>query len=308
MMPELYLGLLTAEMQRCLLLRVHKGSIRSFQPDRDMKGLKMEIITDTQQPDFVFLNLVLLNQHAPEIFDILIQDIINTISPFTEERKIFKSFVERVETWRILFEKTGPEALSPEEQQGLYGELYFLRKWIINNSEDQEHCVNAWSGVDKDLRDFQTGGYAIEVKTTRGNNHQKVHIHGERQLDVSRLKALWLYHLSLEVQQRNGESLNQLTDSILKLLKENILALTAFKSRLLRGGYFTSHRVFYENTGYQLRQEMFYAVKDDFPRIEESMVPRGVGDVSYSIILSDCTAYIVSESSIFETTKTEWQK
>ena len=298
---EVFLGLLTAERERCLLLRVNAGILKSSQPDRSLRGLKIEKIADPLQPDSVFLTLILLNPHAQEIFDTLIQDIINKVMPLADEKRILKTFIERIDTWRSLFEKPDPETLSTEARQGLYGELYFLRKWILNSPEDKSRCVYAWLGVDKDLRDFQSGNWAIEVKTTRGNNHQKIQVASERQLDPSLLDKLWLYHLSLEVQQKNGENLNQIVDAVIELLKEDVPLVTELKSRLLKGGYFTIHRPFYEDSGYQLRSEAFYIIKDNFPRLEERMIPKGVGDVKYTIILSDYSEYIVNESLVFET-------
>jgi hypothetical protein len=300
---QLYLGLLTSEKQRCLLLRVKNTGIKSFPVDKNLKGLKVEKISDPHQQDAVFLNLILLNQYSQEVFNVLIQDIINKISPLTDEKHILKFFVARIETWRMLFEKTDQDALSAEAQQGLYGELFFLRKWILVSGEEKDRCVQAWLGIDNDLRDFQIGQWAIEVKTTRGNNHQKIHINSERQLDTSKLDQLWLYHLSLEIQQQNGETLNQIVDSMCELLMEDALVLTEFKSKLLRGGYLLSHKSFYESRGYQIREETFYTVKDNFPRIEESQVPNGVGDVKYSIILSEYSRFIINESIVFEIIK-----
>jgi hypothetical protein len=65
------------------------------------------------------------------------------------------------------------------------------------------------------------------------------------------------------------------------------------KSKLLEGGYFKDHKNLYE-TGYALRQEAFYKVEGDFPRIEERDIRNGIGDVKYSIILSQCSSFVLS--------------
>ncbi len=298
---EIYLGLRSFDsvQERCLLLKVRTTELKNFRYERKLKGLKLDKISDEQE-GFAFLNLILLNPHAQEIFDVLIEDIVRNISSEVNQRQILKSLIDRIEAWRMLFDETVSENLSTEEQQGLYGELYFLRKLIIQGQQGKKFCVTTWLGSDKELRDFQSRDCAVEVKTTRGNNHQKILINSERQLDASRLSNLWLFHISLEVQRQNGETLNAMVDSLIEILKVDTAALSEFKAKLIRARYFAAHRNTYEDYGYQQRKETFYKVEGKFPRIEESIVPSGVGDVRYSIILSDYSEYIVNETLVFE--------
>ena len=69
------------------------------------------------------------------------------------------------------------------------------------------------------------------------------------------------------------------------------------------GGYFEEHRDLYNETGYQIRQESIYNVKDGFPRLEEKDIPKGVGDVKYTIILSDASNYIIEAETLFNAIK-----
>ena len=156
-------------------------------------------------------------------------------------------------------------------------------------------------GPENAIRDFQLSDWALEVKTTHGNNHQKVQVSSERQLDTANLKSLILFHISLEAQQQNGEKLNNIVDEIIVLLNRDIASQIKFRSKLLQAGYFNRHRQLYEYTGYQIRQENYYLVNNEFPRIEENDIRSGVGDVKYSIIISEYTNYIITESSVFET-------
>jgi hypothetical protein len=192
--------------------------------------------------------------------------------------------------------------LKPEEQRGLFGELYFLRMFLQANN-DFLSVVSTWTGPEKQLRDFQSASWAVEVKTTHGNNHQKVHISSERQLDTTNLENLFLYHISLEQQQNSGETLNDIVDSVTDILRAETIALNKFKSKIYEVGYFDLQRNLYETIGYHIRQDVFYKVKNDFPRIEENDIRIGVGDVKYSIILSQCTPFVISETEVFDTVK-----
>ena len=148
-----------------------------------------------------------------------------------------KEILNRFEKWKSLFSKIGLQGLTPEEQRGLFGELYFLRKYLQGNSNFLE-VVNTWIGTEREVRDFQSGTWAVEVKTTHGNNHQKVHISSERQLDTTNLDNLFLYHISLEQMQNSGESLNDIVASVLECLQSDALALNKFKSKIYEVGYF----------------------------------------------------------------------
>jgi hypothetical protein len=161
--------------------------------------------------------------------------------------------------------------------------------------------LNTWIGTTGEVRDFQMNHWALEVKTTHGNNHQKIQISSERQLDNTHIDKLFLYHLSLEKVQESGESLNQIITSICTILDVDVIALNRFKSKLYEAGFFERHQDLYETTGYFIRKDIFYSVENEFPRIQENEVRSGVGDVKYSIIVSLCESFIQTEQSVFET-------
>jgi hypothetical protein len=161
--------------------------------------------------------------------------------------------------------------------------------------------LNTWVGTTGEVRDFQMNNWALEVKTTHGNNHQKIQISSERQLDTTHIDKLFLYHLSLEKVQESGESLNQIITSIYAILEVDAIALNRFKSKLYEAGYFEQHQDLYETTGYFIRKDIFYNVENEFPRIQENEIRSGVGDVKYSIIVSQCESFIQTEQSVFET-------
>lgn len=110
-----------------------------------------------------------------------------------------------------------------------------------------------------------------------------------------------MYHISLEQQQNSGETLNDIVDSIINILSTEIIALNKFKNKIYEVGYFDLQRNLYDSIGYYIRQDVFYKVEKDFPRIEENDLRIGVGDVKYSIILSQCESFSICESEVFDT-------
>lgn len=167
-------------------------------------------------------------------------------------------------------------------------------RFFLTNYSDKNYCVKSWLGPENSIQDFQYANWAVEVKTTHGNNHQKIHITSERQLDDSIIEKIFLFHLSLDVRVGNGETLNSLIDEVSELLKDNTIASNLFKLKLLESGYFDIHRPLYEEKGYTIRQENIYRVTGNFPRITENQIPIGVGDVKYSIVLSESEEWRIS--------------
>lgn len=298
---DLYLGLRTPENYRLLAVRVPLAAGTEFNFRYELRGLKFEKAYDSDNSDFILLNLILVEEQFKDIFDAIVFDITSNLLVISEVKYLLKEFSNRLIKWQSIFERFNPVGLTSEQQRGLYGELFFLRKFLQTNS-DLANVINSWVGSEKQIRDFQSGTWSVEVKTTHGNNHQKVHISSERQLDTSNIENLFLYHISLEVRQQSGETLNQIIDSILGILIDDFAALNNFKNKLLQACFFEYHRHLYESIGYFIRQEIFYKIEKEFPRIEEKDIRNGVGDVKYSIILSQCSAFIKSEQEIFKTT------
>lgn len=297
---EAYLGLKYPENYRMLILRTPFATGKDFNFKYEFKGLKFEKVYDPDNSSFILLNLVLVDKTFKDVFDSLILDVLNDIINETEIKVILRNYTNRLVKWQSLFEKFNEQGLSAESQRGLFGELFFIRKFLQNNPNFL-NVLDSWLGPEKGIRDFESEKCSVEVKTTSGNNHQKISISSERQLDTSNLQHLFLYHLSLEVRQQSGETLNQIVDSIQDILGSDFTALNRFKSKLLAGGYFDHHRQFYENPGYFIRDEAFYRVENNFPRIEEKDVRNGVSDVKYSIIVSGCSGFVVPEQEVFQT-------
>lgn len=298
-LPDVFIGLRKDEQQKCIAIRLNKDKSIDLSIYSNLKDIKPEFRSDTKDSSKIYLLIILLNSQHTDVFATLCEDLISRVTEMNDQGKVVKELLNRLEKWKSLFDKAYEDGLSKEEQRGLYGELYFLRKWI-NNSGNFALCIKSWVGPEKAIRDFQISDWALEVKTTHGNNHQKVQINSERQLDTTNLHSLFLLHLSLEVQQKNGETLNQITDHVIELLSNDIASQSKFKAKLLEAGYFNTHRTYYENVGYQIRGENFYNVNNHFPRIEENDIRNGVGDVKYSIILAEYTEYLIEETNLLE--------
>ena len=296
--PDVFVALKAPEKLRCISFRISS----SFNFDTDQlnkfREIKLEVLNDTKDINKQFLLILLLNAQHKDIFSTLCQDLVCGVSEIIHENVLIDNLVERLIKWQSLFEKLGSQGLSDNAQRGLFGELFFLRKYL-SSSLDCVKCIDNWKGPEKAIQDFQYSNWAVEVKTTHGKNHQKIHVSSERQLDDSIIPNIFLFHISLDVRMDYGETLNFIIEDVINIISKNSLATNHFKSKLIESGYFDIHKKLYDNIGYTIRHENIYSVIGDFPRITEKQIPIGVGDVKYSIILSESESWKIDEYNLF---------
>lgn len=297
--PEVFIAMQVPEKLFCIAASINSEINIKLSNYLNLQEIQLEVFPDINHSNKNILLFKLLNNQHKDIFAILCEDLILCIANETNEKKLVTSLLNRFEKWKSLFNKIGLQGLSIEEQHGLYGELFFLRKFLQNNA-DHANVLNSWVGPEKEIRDFQNGNWGVEIKTTQTNNQQKVHISSERQLDASNLVNLFLYHISIDVRQNTGETLIDIIDSIAEILNSDFPTLNRFKSKLFEAGFFDQHKDLYSNTGYFIRQDFFYKVENEFPRIEEAEIRNGVGDVKYSIVISQCTEFKRTEEYVFK--------
>jgi hypothetical protein len=297
---ELYIYAVFQNPERhCGIALSFDKSIRiDVSPFSNLRDLQVVLTHDNSFLNNNLLVIKLLHYQSRDIFAVMCENMIQSVLSLRSEKQVVRTIINQLEKWQALFEKLKGEGLTPSEQQGLYGEIHFLQKFIAR--QDAVAALNSWVGTDREVRDFQYNDWAVEVKTTTGNNHQKVSISSERQLDETLLENLFLFHLSVEAAKKNGESLNAKVNSIRETLQDNVSALNVFNNKLLEVGYFEKHTHLYEEKCYQIRDENYYKIDGDFPRIKEKEIRNGVGDVKYSIILSQCNEYLVTENTVFD--------
>lgn len=297
--PDVYVALKAPERLRCIAAHLSNSFEFDTRAWNKFRDIKIERLPDEKNKNKQFLVVMLLSNQHKDVFSTLCEDLLQKIADVTEESSLVQELITRLEKWHLLFEKLGRQGLSDEAQRGLYGELFFLRKFL-KKSTVAEYCINSWRGAEKAVQDFQYSDWAVETKTTSGKNQQKLQIASERQLDTSLVPKIYLTHLSLEVRENHGETLNDIVEELSDILSQSPAALSVFKLKLLEAGYFSHHYDEYEETGYSIRQENTYRITDDFPRITESMIPAGVGDVRYSLIISANESWLIDEKQLFD--------
>lgn len=251
-------------------------------------------------PGTLTLAVVLRETTFADVFDVVMNDIVRRLETCESEAEAMEGIVERVLLWQAFLEKQGDRGLSREAQVGLYGELWFMRRYLAQFIR-WPRAIGAWTGPSGSNQDFQVANVAFEVKTTTANQHQRLLVSSERQLDTTGLEHLFLVHLSLDARQGTGETLPDIVADIRRLASSHPLALANLTDRLLGIGYVAEMADRYRDTGYTEREHHLLRVAADFPRIVESDLRRGVGDVHYSISVAECLSHAVSAYEVART-------
>ena len=284
---HIYVGMETSGMRLGILLRLSSGKSIKLPRRPRIKGLELLIVVND---GISYLGVVLKEQRFTDVFAALGEDLLRRVEGIEDETVRLNAFVGQLTRWQK-FLAVPMEGLGESAQQGLWGELYFLREHLLDMVGNQS--VLGWKGAVKAHQDFQFTGVGIEIKTTLAKQPQNVRITSERQLDTCTCPLIFLHVISMESRDNDGESLPMLIKSLRCRLAEDDALLESLEDGLLAVGYLDCHVSRYQDTGYLVRAESTFAVKQRFPCLTEKNMPKGVGDVNYGLNLGACTPFSI---------------
>lgn len=200
--------------------------------------------------------------------------------------------------WQRFWSGVPRNLMSKEAQLGLFGELYFLSKWLLP-STGVHQSVAMWRGPMGARNDFETVGLSVEVKTSGRVDGSHV-VNGLEQLLDSKDCALLLFSLIVREEASATESMPMLVRELRESMSQEHSALVLFESALLAAGYEDAHEAEYEKVRLRVRGQALYRVTGDFPRLTPSFlrggVPAGISNVTYELRLDAAGAWLLSES------------
>jgi len=292
----IYIGLRQPDRTRVFILQSPKECAPLSDAIPESKGFKYEVLFtgDEVHNDFVSIILSASGQEYNDVFISIAEDLFSKLKGLQNNYEIVQTFVNRVRIWQLFFANQNPDGLSEAAQKGLYGELVFLKSYLLKEVHPDK-AVRYWTGPKRRQHDFQFGPVAVEVKTSSAKKHLKLHISSEQQLDETQVEKLFLCYFSVALIENSKDTLPLLVKDIRKLLEATPLALSHFNNSLLESGYLDIHTELYSETGYSIRDSGFFIVEGDFPRIRECELRKGVGELSYTIDLDVCSSYEIDK-------------
>lgn len=246
----------------------------------------------------VAIQLELLDAAGESVFFALVDDLLHRLAVAATERAALSEVSQAIKRWTAFFREQGVRGLSRERQQGLFGELLFLREHLAR-SADAALAVTAWVGPGGANQDFEYGGHAFEIKTTSKNPLSSVRINNLRQLDSHCVESLRLVVIELERHENANNTLPQAVNATRELILSDAPDQAfRFASLLIDYGFLDQQAALYEHTGYAVRAVRSFVVRDGFPLLIETDVPDGVGDVTYAIAMSAISEFELTPAGL----------
>ncbi len=243
------------------------------------------------EPAATYLALACLDENLTDTFAALCGDVADALDRDGDDPiAIARTVIRR---WRRFWQISGGR-LSREECLGLFGELWFLERWI-----GLQRGVAFWTGPSGSRHDFQTPDWSVEVKASSRRSDGLVHHHvnGIDQLAEPESGELYLFSLQVANDELSANTLPDLVDRIRAALESEPDILDAFLDGLERRRYSPgdAHRYGYR---WRILAEELYRVGTDFPRIVrdsfESGLPNGIGEISYYLNIAACDQWRIA--------------
>ena len=218
-----------------------------------------------------------------ELFAAMVADVAHAMDAESsaDEKRLLRVFLGRIRAWQEFMRK-GAQALTPESEIGLVGELTLLRA-IIDAGLPLTSAIESWVGPLDGIRDFEIGTGSLEVKATLSAAGFPAKIGSLEQLDDSVRQPLFLAGTRLR-QTDTGHSLPELVGEMRDVAAGEPEAVRLLNERLIAAGYFDAHTDRYIRR-FTLADTRVVEVKEGFPRLTPGSVPLGVTKATYEIDL-----------------------
>jgi len=264
---------------------------------RDTRGLQVctERFQVATNPEALYIDLACLDSSQHATFSAVVQDILRTLTMSSGPPR--DTVIDALARWKA-FWSSKATGLSREDALGLFGELWFLRRWL---SPVDASVLSRWQATQSARHDFQWPAASVEVKTTAGGADGPVHkITGLDQLEEPEQGQLYLFSLHVRDDALASNTLPSLVDGLIQELQPDPVALMRLNEKLAARGYRLADASAYSRP-LRILKERLYHVTAGFPRIiratfEPEGVPSGVVNVGYAIDLAACQQWMVASA------------
>jgi hypothetical protein len=284
-----YLSVLQSTNTRCFELQVNGISLKSF--EKKFKGVEVYLVNVEQTKKSILIYL--LDTELNEIFTMFIEDLLNNLEGVKQDEDAFQKIQNQFGKWGKIFARINGELLSKERQRGLYGELTFLQS-LLNSSSDHTKSIIAWTGPEGSNQDFSNQISATEIKTSKATK-PTVNIASELQLDWTVLDSLFLVIVHIDEIRNGTNTLKKLINEIKELISNQSELLQLFEEKLYRVGIPYGEEEHYDETGFVIRSQKAYQVKEGFPALTTEIINNiAVHNIQYQIDITACKPFELS--------------
>ena len=209
--------------------------VRSLPDARLPQGHGFEVLRLEDDPtgaDHLVVALARRPGGSPELFAMMAEDLVALLDGWAaaQEETVLRRFLARIRAWQDFMNRHRESVLSPENEQGLFGELVLLER-IIEAGLPPRDILDAWQGPVDGLQDFILGSGGIEVKTTLSAGGFPATVSSLEQLDDNLRQPLFVAATKLAL-HGSGMTLPEMVDVIRGRLDGDREVLETFDIRL----------------------------------------------------------------------------
>lgn len=247
----------------------------------NLRGINIEL-----NPDSLILRLT--QNSDLEIFATLCWNLIEKTRGEQPGSEVLVRIIEQLERWQRFLGKGIDRLLSDEQIRGLFCELKFLERELIERFGPS--AVAYWRGPYGDPQDFAVGTTLFEIKSHTAGSAPV--------LLISSAEQLWhatgdLFMVAYTIGESSAETFGaqSLADMVTRL--RSLLDLpdltNVFEDCLIEAGFMDHPE--YERRFFTVADPVTFLVGDNFPRIAKNAVMPGVCRVKYGIELAACLPF-----------------
>lgn len=266
--------------------------LSTSKPPKFESTKNIEIIQGPDPTATYWLNFDLLISEQENVFIAFCENIVEAIAYTTTEEQSFIALKKRYARWKSLFKNPAIAEPPKEVVQGVYGELYFLEKYMIPKF-GINRAIKAWAGSEGMSKDFSIDSMWYEIKTI-GNKSPVVTISSFAQLDSEnegRLVINRIEQMSDEYSS-NDDCIKKLFDLIRAQINDDSVESDFFEKMSLSGVTQSDKAM---ERKFSMHSTYFYKVDEAFPRLTRRNVAfQEICDAKYSLSVDALKKYEVN--------------
>jgi hypothetical protein len=300
--PEVFIAL-DASKRRHVLVELPGGELGEL-AERTSRGIAVQTVELRPSGEACkrFIEIVCVDPQGHAALDTIAVELIDALEAGASIGRV--RLVQNVlAKWRRFWSSIAQGVLSKQEQLGLFGELWFLNRWLAP-ALGASAAVTMWRGPAGARNDFEAPGLAIEVKTTGRVDGAHI-IHGLDQLLEPPEGQLMLFSLIVREEASGTESLPAQVAEARRLIADDYALQSQFDALIYAAGYDDRLATEYGKLALRIRDTGLYKVAEDFPRLIPSSlvggVPPGVGAIDYELRLDAAGKWLLAAAPLAAT-------
>lgn len=260
---SIYFGLNDRGFMRLSFLSIQK-------PPKLESTKNIEIHQGPDKTKIFWTNFDLVVSDQQNVFLSFCDNLVQSVAYTSTEDQAFSALRKQYAKWKSLFKILKDDAVPRELIQGIYGELFFLKNYMIPKY-GVERSVKSWSGADITSKDFSIDTLWFEIKTI-GTKSTSVKISSLTQLSSNYNGFLVINKVEKMADEYKGKDccIEELFNDIRSQINDDNLE-SSFFEKLSGLGISLSDKAM--KMKFSVKSTSHYLVDQTFPRLTEKNIP-----------------------------------